>query len=66
MARVLGLLATSGLTLLALGVLTWAIAQFDSPSPASAAPARQANNVTVLVGGPDDWARQHGRLDAGP
>jgi rhodanese-related sulfurtransferase len=23
------------------------------------------HDVTVLVGGPDDWARQHGRLDTG-
>lgn len=24
------------------------------------------SEVTVLVGGPDDWAREHGRLDTGP
>jgi hydroxyacylglutathione hydrolase len=26
---------------------------------------RGSRGVTVLVGGPDDWARQHGRLDTG-
>ena len=54
MARVLGLLATSGLTLLVLGVVSWAVAQVDSLSTASAAPARQPNNLTVLVGGGQD------------
>ena len=56
MGRALRLLGTSGLTFLALGVITWVVAQIDSAvtGTASAAPAAQANNLTVLVGGGQD------------
>jgi len=56
MRRALHLFAMSGLTFLSLGLLTWVALQIDTlgASTASAAPANQARNLTVLVGGGQD------------
>src|SRR5438876_4891426 len=56
MGRALRLLTLSGLTAISLALLTWVAIQLDalSAGTASAAPAAQANNLTVLVGGGQD------------
>ena len=56
MGRALRLLTLSGLTVISLSLLTWVAIQLDalSAGTASAAPAAQANNLTVLVGAGQD------------
>lgn len=56
MRRALRLLATSGLTIVSLALLTWIAVQIDglTTGTASAAPGKQPSNLTVLVGGGQD------------